>query len=72
MFLLSVYFDMSLGGSIKEKLIDELNNLIYNLIYEPDYLITYEKHKRPGEFYIWKYLSGNTDIDIFIERNTPF
>ena len=50
MFLLSVYFDMSLGGSIKEKLIDELNNLIYNLIYEPDYLITYEKHKRPGEF----------------------
>ena len=52
MFLLSVYFDMSLGGSIKEKLIYELNNLIYNLIYQPDYLITYEKRKTSGEFYI--------------------
>ena len=52
MFLLSVYFDMLLGGSIKEKLIYGLNNLIYNLIYKPDYLIAYEKHKTSGEFYI--------------------
>ena len=52
-YLPSIYFDMSLEGSIKEN-VDEL-------IYEA--VETRDKHKIPNEFSICNYLNVNTDKD---------
>ena len=54
-YLSSIYFDMSLEGSIKEN-IDEL-------IYEAIETIRGKTHKVPNEFSICNYLNANTDKD---------